>query len=156
MQNSQPAPPPPPPPPLPLKEMTTSITSPRQSASSSGTSWQAKFAQGLAARDRREKAFDEIISAYSTLAIQLRSSQPARADAERARLERRCKDYAEEARERERLLQKALDEQVAQELELNMAYEREKALKEDNAELLDRWMKLKKKEADEMNLASQW
>jgi hypothetical protein len=150
------------------------ITSPRASAASSGTSWQAKFAQGLAARDRREKAFDEIILAClspsppsrapspltratdSTLATQLRSSQPARADAERTRLEKRCKDLADEARERERLLQKALDEQVAQELELNMAYAREKALKLDNEELLDRWMKLKKKEADDMNLASQW
>jgi len=151
------------------------ITSPRASTASSGTTWQAKFAQGLAARDRREKAFDEIISAClfpspsvsctfppltratdSTLATQLRSSQPARADAERARLEKRCNELTDEARDRERLLQKALDEQVAQELELNMAYEREKALKIDNEELLDRWMKLKKKEADDMNLASQW
>jgi len=37
-----------------------------------------------------------------------------------------------------------------------MAYQRADALKKDNEELLDRWMKLKKKEADEMNLASQW
>jgi cyanate lyase len=71
-------------------------------------------------------------------------------------LERRVKDLLEERATKDRRFQNVQDENVALELELNMALQREEALKKDNHELLDRWMQLKKEEADEMNRASKW
>ncbi|KAF8534285.1 autophagy-related protein 16 [Trichophaea hybrida] len=181
--------------------------------------WQATFLSDLQIRDRREKALDDIISAYDALSERLhqaqssavqvppspstgaaplatsassgtlnaRSGTPANdelsrlrsdfalaqqqqssltaqvktltasnetlksqlatatakletTEKERLRLERRCKDLTDEARE----------------MELNMVLQREQEVKKDNQMLLDRWMALKRTEAEEMNRVSQW
>jgi hypothetical protein len=62
----------------------------------------------------------------------------------------------EEARQKDRRFQSVQDEMLALNMELNMVIQREEEVREDNKELLDRWMALKGREADEMNRASQW
>ncbi|KAF8249628.1 autophagy protein 16 [Wilcoxina mikolae CBS 423.85] len=197
--------------------------------------WQATFLSDLQTRDRREKALDDIISAYGALAERLhqaqsstvqvppspstgaaplatsagsgtlnaRSGTPANdelsrlrsdfalaqqqqssltaqvktltasnetlksqlatatarletTEKERLRLERRCKDLTDEARIKDRQFQNVQDEMLAQEMELNMVLQREQEVKKDNQMLLDRWMALKRTEAEEMNRVSQW
>jgi hypothetical protein len=80
----------------------------------------------------------------------------AAAEKERVRLERRCKDLAQEASTKGRQLQEAQDEMLALNVELNVAVGREKETRRDNEELLARWMELKGREAEEMNKASRW
>jgi len=77
-------------------------------------------------------------------------------DKEKMRLERRCRDLMEEARQKDRRFQSVQDEMLALNMELNMVIQREEEVRKDNKELLDRWMALKGMEADEMNRASQW
>ena len=77
-------------------------------------------------------------------------------DKEKTRLERRCRDLMEEARQKDRRFQRVQDEMLALNMELNMVIQREEEVKKDNKELLDRWMALKGMEADAMNRESQW
>lgn len=75
------------------------------------------------------------------------------AERERARWERRCRDLDAEIRGKDKVIQDVQDELLALNMEVNMVTEREKETRRDNQELLERWMKLKGKEADEMNRA---
>lgn len=68
---------------------------------------------------------------------------------------RRQKDYEEEAKERGRLTERLQDDLVAAEIELNISAEKMKKLQQDNEMLVQRWMKEKGREAEEMNRAFQ-
>lgn len=72
------------------------------------------------------------------------------------KLQQRCRDLEDEGKTKDRLLQQAQDELVVSNMELTMVEKRVEELKRDNKELLDRWMALKGKEAEEMNKKGGW
>jgi chromosome segregation ATPase len=63
----------------------------------------------------------------------------------------RLKDREEELRGKTKLVEDVQDEMVTLNLQLNIAEEQTEKLKEENKELVDRWMARKGKEADAMN-----
>lgn len=63
----------------------------------------------------------------------------------------RMRDRDEESRGKAKLLDNVQDEVVTLNLQLNMAEDKVKRLREENKELVDRWMKRKGEEADRMN-----
>jgi chromosome segregation ATPase len=63
----------------------------------------------------------------------------------------RLKDREEELRGKTKLVEEVQDEMVTLNLQLNIAEEQREKLKEENKELVDRWMARKAKEADAMN-----
>ncbi|CCX31157.1 autophagy-related protein 16 [Pyronema domesticum] len=193
--------------------------------STAATAWSVTFLKDLETRDRREKSYDDIISAYGALARQLHSkdardakdanSSPTattttttatrvsgastptsgatvvgvtddltrlrldftlaqqqqsllvtenrslkqrlvslqQTESEREKLSRRVKQLEEELKISERGRKMAQDEQVAQEIEVNLVYKQVEELRRDNKELVERWMELKREEAERMNEA---
>ncbi|KAL9036925.1 MAG: hypothetical protein Q9214_005922 [Letrouitia sp. 1 TL-2023] len=75
---------------------------------------------------------------------------------ERASLTIKIRDRDEELREKSKLLEDIHDETVSLTLQLNMAEEQTKALRQENKDLIDRWMARMGKEADAMNKASKF
>ncbi|KAI4210021.1 MAG: hypothetical protein LQ351_007071 [Letrouitia transgressa] len=75
---------------------------------------------------------------------------------ERASLTIKIRDRDEELRGKSKLLEDIHDETVSLTLQLNMAEEQAKALRQENKDLIDRWMARMGKEADAMNKASKF
>jgi len=71
-------------------------------------------------------------------------------------LTRKLRDRNEEVKQGRKLRDEVQDEYVAMELQINMLEEKNNRLEAENRELVDRWMKKKAEEADEMNRASRW
>jgi chromosome segregation ATPase len=71
-------------------------------------------------------------------------------------LTRKLRDRNEEVKQGRKLREEVQDEYVAMELQINMLEEKNNRLEAENKELVDRWMKKKAEEAEEMNRASRW
>jgi hypothetical protein len=72
---------------------------------------------------------------------------------EREKLSKRVKHLEGELKISERGRKMAQDEQMAQEIEVNLVYKQMEELRRDNKELVERWMELKREEAERMNEA---
>ncbi|QSZ37271.1 hypothetical protein DSL72_009365 [Monilinia vaccinii-corymbosi] len=70
---------------------------------------------------------------------------------ERNIMERKIRDRDEELRAKTKGYHDVQDEMISLNLQLNIAEQNSKRLKAENKELIDRWMALKGREADEMN-----
>ncbi|RAL68399.1 hypothetical protein DID88_007130 [Monilinia fructigena] len=70
---------------------------------------------------------------------------------ERNIMERKIRDRDEELRAKTKGYHDVQDEMISLNLQLNIAEQNTKRLKAENKELIDRWMALKGREADEMN-----
>jgi chromosome segregation ATPase len=70
---------------------------------------------------------------------------------ELSQLSVRVRDRDDESRGKAKLLDNVQDELVTLNLQLNMAEDEVKRLRQENQELVDRWMKRKGEEADRMN-----
>jgi hypothetical protein len=84
------------------------------------------------------------------------SSQVAQLSQQKTALERRLKDREEELRGKQKLVEDAQDEMVAQGLQLNIAEEKAERLEKENKDLVERWMKRMGEEADRVNRDSSW
>lgn len=73
-----------------------------------------------------------------------------------AALERKLRDRESEIKGKARLVEDVQDELVSVNLQLNMAEQRSEELERENKELVDRWMKYKREEAERMNTQSNW
>lgn len=71
-------------------------------------------------------------------------------------LQTKLRDLEMELREKQRLVGQVQDEMVGLEIELNVAEERMKALRQENEDLVARWMETKAKEVERMNEGSGW
>ncbi|KAK0615439.1 Autophagy protein 16 [Lasiodiplodia hormozganensis] len=80
----------------------------------------------------------------------------AEARARVAALERKLRDRESEIKGKARLVEDVQDELVSVNLQLNMAEQRSEELERENKELVDRWMKYKREEAERMNTQSNW
>ncbi|KAL1630335.1 autophagy protein 16, interacts with Atg12p-Atg5p [Neofusicoccum ribis] len=93
-------------------------------------------------------------------ALRTRATRDERAVAELRRagaaLERRLRDRESEVKGKTRLVEEVQDELVSVNLQLNMAEQRSEELERENRELVDRWMKYKREEAERMNDLSKW
>jgi hypothetical protein len=100
----------------------------------------------------------ELTATLKELELQQKSStsQVAQLTQQRTALERRLKDREEELRGKQKLVEDAQDEMVAQGLQLNLAEEKAKKYEQDNKELVERWMKRMGEEAERVNRESKW
>jgi hypothetical protein len=69
---------------------------------------------------------------------------------------RKIRDRDEEIQGKAQMVQDVQDEMLALQLQLNMAEQREEKVRKENDVLVKRWMERMGKEADEMNLRSNW
>jgi chromosome segregation ATPase len=74
---------------------------------------------------------------------------------ERSALVTKLKDRDHEIREKLKLLQNVQDEMLTLSLQLNMAEQERDRVRQENKDLVDRWMKRMAQEADAMNLANE-
>lgn len=77
-------------------------------------------------------------------------------NAQKTNTERKLRDRESELKEKARLVESVQDELVAAEMAANVVEERAQRLEAENRDLVERWMKRKGKEADEMNKGSGW
>lgn len=71
-----------------------------------------------------------------------------------ARYKRALQDYRDEAQKKSNELQAVQDDLLVLQLSLNMAESKTKKLEDENASLVDRWMRKVAEEADKMNDAN--
>ena len=79
-----------------------------------------------------------------------------RLEADKGSTARKLRDRESELKEKARLVENVQDEMLGLEMQINVAEEKAKALKRENGELVERWMKRIGDEADQMNLGSGW
>lgn len=110
------------------------------------------------ARTSLQSQVEELTASLSTLDAQNKTSSTHITQLTRAKTEaeRRLRDLEEELRGKDRLVEQAQDEMVAQGLQMNMAEQRAEKLEKENKELVDRWMKRMGEEADRVNRDSKW
>ncbi|MCJ1443037.1 MAG: hypothetical protein MMC23_003534 [Stictis urceolatum] len=80
----------------------------------------------------------------------------AQLNSEKNALAIRLRDRDEELRTKKKLLDDVHDETIALTLQLNVKDEQNQKLKQENQELVDRWMARMGKEAEEMNTVSKF
>jgi hypothetical protein len=71
-------------------------------------------------------------------------------------LQRKINDRNEEISEGKKLVEQVQDEMISLNLQLNMAEDKAAKLRNENKDLIDRWMKKMGEEADRMNDQSKW
>jgi DNA repair exonuclease SbcCD ATPase subunit len=166
--SAQPAPPPPtsstPPVPPPIAKTPSrgKASSPAPSEASASTDALTRLRNDLAttqkARAGLQTQVSELTNTLKELELRQKSSssQIAQLIQQKTALERRLKDREEELRGKQKLVEDAQDEMVAQGLQLNIAEEKAERLKKENKDLVERWMKRMGEEADRVNRESSW
>ena len=143
-----------PPPIVPVRKGTST------SSAASGSIPQLRDDLSRAQQERSElqRRLDEATQALEKLKTTSKSERKraTQVTAELAQLSLRLKDRDEEARGKVKLLNDVQDEMVTLNLQLNIAEEEVKKLRRENQELVDRWMKHKAREADQMNTESRF
>jgi len=76
-------------------------------------------------------------------------------ESEKGSLTRKLKDRDHELREKRKLLEEVQDEMITLGLQMTVAEKERDAVKKENKELVDRWMRRMTKEVDAMNLANE-
>ncbi|KAK5167498.1 autophagy protein 16, interacts with Atg12p-Atg5p [Saxophila tyrrhenica] len=84
------------------------------------------------------------------------AAQIALLTSQKSALERRLRDREEELRGKQKLVEDAQDEMVAQGLQMNLAEEKAARLEGENRELVDRWVRKMEGEAERVNRESEW
>lgn len=74
---------------------------------------------------------------------------------ERDSLRLRVGDQAEELRGKKQMLEQMQDEVLALELQLNVAEQQKAKIAAENKQLIERWMRRARQEADDMNAANE-
>lgn len=75
--------------------------------------------------------------------------------AERDALRLRVGDRAEELRGKKQMLEQVQDEVLTLELQLNVAEQQKAKIAAENKQLIERWMRRARQEADDMNAANE-
>lgn len=74
---------------------------------------------------------------------------------ERDALRLRVGDQAEELQGKKQMLEQVQDEVLALELQLNVAEQQKAKIAAENKQLIERWMRRARQEADDMNAANE-
>ncbi|KXS97448.1 hypothetical protein AC578_7380 [Pseudocercospora eumusae] len=110
------------------------------------TDWIEQYTSALAARDAREQAHKPYIDAYTRLADRPRISA----------LERKLRDREDELAGKSKLLEKAQDEMVSLQLQLNVVERRREEVEVENRGLVRRWVERMGVEVERVNRGSGW
>ncbi|KAJ9491056.1 hypothetical protein VN97_g2190 [Penicillium thymicola] len=118
----------------------------------------ADLSQAQRSRSELQDRLDRVNTEVESL--RKKSSQEGRRinalESERAQLKLRLKDRDAELKGKAKLLEDFQDELATLNLQLNMAEERSTRLKNENQDLVDRWMARMGQEAEAMNDASRY
>ncbi|KAK3045646.1 autophagy protein 16, interacts with Atg12p-Atg5p [Extremus antarcticus] len=157
---------PPPPSPAPALPLTITKTPSRGKTSSPApdsspdalTRLRTDLSTTQKARSALQTQVTDLSTTLSTIELQQKSStsQIAVLSQQKTALERRLKDREDELRGKQKLVEDAQDEMVAQGLQMNVAEEKAKRLEVENKELVERWMRRMGEEADKVNRESSW
>ena len=118
----------------------------------------ADLATTQKARGVLQARVEELSTSLAALQKQEKRSlaQIALLTKQKAEVEWKLRDRDDELRGKNKMVERAQDEMVALGLQLNMAEKRSEKLEVDNKELVNRWMKLRGEQADQMNRESKW
>ncbi|KAL1590257.1 hypothetical protein WHR41_01069 [Cladosporium halotolerans] len=100
----------------------------------------------------------DLTAQLSALTLSQRTSAAQIAALTKGKLEaeRKLRDRDEELRGKNKMVEQAQDEMVAQGLQMNLAEQRSERLERENRELVERWMKRMGEEAERVNRDSRW
>ncbi|KAK7730035.1 autophagy protein 16, interacts with Atg12p-Atg5p [Botryosphaeria dothidea] len=118
----------------------------------------ADLAQSTTSRAALQAQLNSVTAELATLKTRAARDEKAVSDLKRqaASLERKLRDRESEIKGKARLVEDVQDELVSVNLQLNMAEQKSEELERENRELVDRWMKYKREEAERMNDMSKW
>ncbi|EKG20492.1 Autophagy-related protein 16 [Macrophomina phaseolina MS6] len=118
----------------------------------------ADLAQSTTSRAALQAQLSSVTAELAALKTRAARDEKAVADLKRqaATLERKLRDRESEVKGKTRLVEEVQDELVSVNLQLNMAEQKSEELERENRELVDRWMKYKREEAERMNDLSKW
>ncbi|KAF4303659.1 Autophagy-related protein 16 [Botryosphaeria dothidea] len=118
----------------------------------------ADLAQSTTSRAALQAQLNSVTAELTALKTRAARDEKAVSDLKRqaASLERKLRDRESEIKGKARLVEDVQDELVSVNLQLNMAEQKSEELERENRELVDRWMKYKREEAERMNDMSKW
>lgn len=130
---------------------TTTAADPTQSR------LRADLAEALRQKSSLEARLRKITSERDALQATQRSQSRAvrELSGERDALRLRVGDQAEELRGKKLMLEQVQDEVLALELQLNVAEQQKAKIAAENKQLIERWMRRARQEADDMNAANE-
>lgn len=156
----------PPPKPSSSSSTTTTTTSeppppPSSTATAGSDPVQARLRTDLAEALRQNSSLDARLRKVTTerdalLAASRSHARAARELAsERDALRIRVRDQAEELRGKKQMLEQVQDEVLALDMQLNVAEQQKARIAAENKQLIERWMRRARQEADDMNAANE-
>ncbi|KAI3399898.1 hypothetical protein diail_5409 [Diaporthe ilicicola] len=139
----------------------TSTKEPTTAAAAASDPSQSRLRADLAEALRQKSSLETRLRKTTSErdALQATSRTQARAvrdlTAERDALRLRVGDQAEELRGKKQMLEQVQDEVLALELQLNVAEQQKAKIAAENKQLIERWMRRARQEADDMNAANE-
>lgn len=129
--------------------------------SSAADPTQSRLRTDLAEALRQKSSLEARLRKTTSERDALQATQRAQARAvrdlsgERDALRLRVGDQAEELRGKKQMLEQVQDEVLALELQLNVAEQQKAKIAAENKQLIERWMRRARQEADDMNAANE-
>lgn len=130
-------------------------------SSSAADPTQSRLRTDLAEALRQKSSLEARLRKTTSERDALQATQRAQARAvrdlsgERDALRLRVGDQAEELRGKKQMLEQVQDEVLALELQLNVAEQQKAKIAAENKQLIERWMRRARQEADDMNAANE-
>ncbi|ROV95036.1 hypothetical protein VPNG_09458 [Cytospora leucostoma] len=159
--SSNPPPEPSPQPQPPTSSSTTSTSDqpppPNPSDPQALTRLRADLAEALRQRSSLETRLRRVTSERDALLAAGRTAARAARELaqERDSLRTRVRDQSEELRGKKQMLEQVQDEVLALDLQLNVAEQQKARIAAENKQLIERWMRRARQEADDMNAANE-
>ncbi|KAG6364966.1 hypothetical protein INS49_006571 [Diaporthe citri] len=148
----------------PNTQQKTTIETPAASSSSSAAAadpTQSRLRTDLAEALRQKSSLEARLRKATSERDALQATQRSQSRAvrelsgERDALRLRVGDQAEELRGKKQMLEQVQDEVLALELQLNVAEQQKAKIAAENKQLIERWMRRARQEADDMNAANE-
>lgn len=143
------------------QQATTTKEPPATSASAAADPTQSRLRTDLAEALRQKSSLEARLRKATGERDALQATQRSQARAvrdlsgERDALRLRVGDQAEELRGKKQMLEQVQDEVLALELQLNVAEQQKAKIAAENKQLIERWMRRARQEADDMNAANE-
>ncbi|KAJ0118413.1 hypothetical protein J7T55_009196 [Diaporthe amygdali] len=143
--------------PSPSNTQPTTTKEPTTAADPAQSRLRADLAEALRQKSSLETRLRKTTSERDALQATSRTQARVVRDltAERDTLRLRVGDQAEELRGKKQMLEQVQDEVLALELQLNVAEQQKAKIAAENKQLIERWMRRARQEADDMNAANE-
>ncbi|KAH8783423.1 autophagy-related protein 16 [Diaporthe sp. PMI_573] len=145
----------------PQQQTPTKVSSATSSSAAATDPAQSRLRTDLAEALRQKSSLEARLRKTTSERDALQATQRSQARAvrdlsgERDALRLRVGDQAEELRGKKHMLEQVQDEVLALEMQLNVAEQQKAKIAAENKQLIERWMRRARQEADDMNAANE-